>query len=40
MEEARELTFDTWGINEYYRSDPFCHNAYKFKINKFLKSKN
>lgn len=33
MEEARELTFDTWGISEYYRSDPFWHNAYKFKIN-------
>lgn len=31
-EEVRKLLKDTYGFTEYYRSDPFWHNAYKFRI--------
>lgn len=33
VEEARELAKERFGFSEYYRTDPFWHNAYKFKIN-------
>lgn len=32
IDEARKLAKDTFGLEDYYRSDPFWHNAYKFKI--------
>ena len=31
-QEAHDLLKATFGFEEYYRSDPFYHNAYKFKI--------
>lgn len=34
MDEVKELTKATWGNVEHYRSDPFWHNAYKFKVGK------
>lgn len=33
-EEVRKLLNDTYGFTEYYRSDPFWHNAYKFRVKK------
>lgn len=33
VEEAIQLAKDRFGFDSYYRSDPFWHNAYKFKIN-------
>ncbi|WP_410208546.1 DUF3604 domain-containing protein [Fusobacterium sp.] len=33
VEEAIELAKERFGFSEYYRTDPFWHNAYKFKIN-------
>ena len=33
VEEAVELAKERFGFSEYYRTDPFWHNAYKFKIN-------
>ena len=34
MDEVKKLLHDTYGFEEYYRSDPFWHNAYKFRIHK------
>lgn len=33
-EEVRKLLKDTYHFTDYYRSDPFWHNAYKFRIHK------
>lgn len=33
VNEAKELAKERFGFSEYYRTDPFWHNAYKFKIN-------
>ncbi|MEG0240422.1 hypothetical protein [Anaerorhabdus sp.] len=33
MDEARMLLNETFGFNEYYRTDPWWHNAYKIKVN-------
>ncbi|MPN25985.1 hypothetical protein SDC9_173407 [bioreactor metagenome] len=32
--EARQLLQEQYGLTDYYRSDPWWHNAYKIKINK------
>ncbi len=32
--EIKELIKKRYGVEDYYRSDPFWHNAYKFKIHK------
>ena len=32
VEEAKQLAKDRFGFEEYYRSDPFWHNAYKVRI--------
>lgn len=32
VEEAKKLAKLRFNFNDYYRSDPFWHNAYKFKI--------
>mgnify|MGYP001177945006 CR=1 FL=1 len=32
-EEVEDLLKDTYNFKEYYRSDPWWHNAYKFKVN-------
>ncbi|EOD00148.1 hypothetical protein L21TH_1799 [Caldisalinibacter kiritimatiensis] len=34
IDEAKELSKERFGISEFYRSDPFWHNAYKIKIHK------
>lgn len=34
MDEVEKLVDDTFGLKEYYRSDPWWHNAYKIKINR------
>ena len=31
-EEARQLVKDRFNFTDYYRTDPWWHNAYKFKI--------
>ncbi|SKC83051.1 PHP domain-containing protein [Maledivibacter halophilus] len=31
-DEVKELTDKRWGFKDYYRDDPFWHNAYKFKV--------
>lgn len=33
-DEVRELLKDRFQFNEYYREDPWWHNAYKFKLHK------
>lgn len=33
LDEAKELLSQTFNFNEYYRSDPWWHNAYKIKVN-------
>ena len=33
-EEVQQLLKDRYGFTEYYRSDPFWHNAYKFRVHK------
>lgn len=33
VNEAKELAKGRFGFEGYYRTDPFWHNAYKFKIN-------
>ena len=33
LEEAEELLKERYNFTEYYRSDPWWHNAYKIKIN-------
>lgn len=33
LEDAYKLAEETYGFNEYYRTDPFYHNAYKVRIN-------
>ncbi|NLO88605.1 MAG: sigma 54-interacting transcriptional regulator [Firmicutes bacterium] len=34
LEGARELLKDRYDFTQYYRSDPWWHNSYKFKIHK------
>lgn len=38
MDEAKELLKSTFGFEEYYRTDPWWHNAYKIKINQAVPS--
>ena len=33
-EEVQQLLKEKYGFTEYYRSDPFWHNAYKFRVHK------
>ena len=33
-EEVQQLLKERYGFTEYYRSDPFWHNAYKFRVHK------
>lgn len=33
-EEVQQLLKDRYGFTEYYRSDLFWHNAYKFRVHK------
>lgn len=33
-EEAKDLLNRTYGFTDYYRSDPFWHNSYKFRLKK------
>ena len=32
--EVKNMLNEKYGFKEYYRSDPFWHNAYKFRIRK------
>lgn len=34
LEGAKKLAEERFGFKEYYRSDPFWHNAYKIRINR------
>lgn len=34
VDEAKELAKERFGVSDFYRSDPFWHNAYKIKIHK------
>ena len=34
LEEAKKLAKERFGFEEYYRSDPFYHNAYKVRVMK------
>ena len=33
-EEVQQLLKEKYGFTEYYRSDSFWHNAYKFRVHK------
>lgn len=32
LEESKKIAKETFGVSDYYRSDPFYHNAYKTRI--------
>lgn len=34
LEEAKKLAKERFGFENYYRTDPFWHNAYKIRINR------
>ncbi len=34
LDESKKLAKEVYGLNEFYRSDPFYHNAYKVRISK------
>lgn len=34
VEKAKQLAKDRFGLDNYYRTDPFWHNAYKIRINR------
>lgn len=34
LDEAKKLLKDTFNFTEYYRTDPWWHNAYKIKISR------
>ncbi len=37
LDEVYKLTEERFGVSEYYRSDPFWHNAYKFVIHQAMR---
>lgn len=39
VDEIKELAKERFGFEEFYRSDPYWHNAYKFKIHKAFPEK-